>query len=1025
MADVKFIKLNSKGEFQKNESGDNLSFNKVTLSETSTAPLVLSSGAPKVVYLDADTVDGKHVDDSQTGSGYIWTAEKTKEYADNIAGGLDPKESVRLATTGVLTGASYSSSGGAGGTGQFTSAPTSVDNVSIAEGDRILVKDQSNAQQNGIYIVTATTTTWDRASDMDGAPGAEVSGGNYTFVEAGDDNANSGWVLQGDGVLTLNTDDLDWVQFTGTGSFSAGNGIAINGSVVSVDPGNGIDVSGGTVTITLDGATLALGVSGIKVNDLGIDTSQLAADAVDGTKIADDSIDSEHYVDGSIDTAHLAADAVDGTKIADNAIGNEHLGDDAVGVTEINWGTGAGQVSADDLPVGSTWEGTANDVDAALEELRDGLGSGDFFKTFTVDEDGQDDIVASGSDSTMNFTSSDDSLSITSNSGTNTINIDVAATAAGAGIDLTSGVLSLDLKANSGLEIVSEELAIELKTDGGILVDENGLYLELNSDNLEVDASNGLQLKTDGIDATHIDWGSTGDQINASDVPVDSAGTYGGVASNVQDALEETLYVNNTSGDYEAAADLDMNGNDIVGIGNSSLAFQDGSKIIAANFDTDGNIILEDEVDDTTLEWVAGVDDFVTFDVGTAGNQITTTVYANDGSDPLHTWRAYPGKKGAEPALKYQTTYRHGASGNGAGVIDLAGSDSGTRYLVTRIPDKTSGTYTFSGSIFMKSGGKSDSTIIDFGFDSKDDAHYGWMSPFIDIQINQGTLYVYEYNNKTPLSTVASAVTLDGSEHTFSITIDLTSKTVSVDIGGVTKVNAVSYSTVNQTLGSLTIAAMVSSKGTEASIAIDDLAFTGYTPSSAGYVQIKDGSINSGRVAADAIDATHINWGSTGDQVDSSYLPIGSGTTIGSVSGISGGGGDVQSYLEALDLEDYAKFTSGEAMSKGSVVALNSSGKVVRAKANTANDYQAIGILKAAVGAADVDAYVQVDRIFVFSSNTLSGIGSPGDPIYLNDGTFGGYTATEPTAVNTVVKKIGIKISDTALAIAWGPTVLN
>jgi hypothetical protein len=46
---------------------------------------------------------------------------------------------------------------------------------------------------------------------------------------------------------------------------------------------------------------------------------------VDGTKIADDAINSEHYTDGSIDLAHLSADCVDGTKIADDAIDSEHL----------------------------------------------------------------------------------------------------------------------------------------------------------------------------------------------------------------------------------------------------------------------------------------------------------------------------------------------------------------------------------------------------------------------------------------------------------------------------------------------------------------------------------------------------------------------------------------------------------------------------------------------------------------------------------------------------------------------------
>ena len=58
--------------------------------------------------------------------------------------------------------------------------------------------------------------------------------------------------------------------------------------------------------------------------DLNVTTAKIAADAVTGAKIADDAINSEHYVDGSVDLAHLSADCVDGTKIADDAINSEH-----------------------------------------------------------------------------------------------------------------------------------------------------------------------------------------------------------------------------------------------------------------------------------------------------------------------------------------------------------------------------------------------------------------------------------------------------------------------------------------------------------------------------------------------------------------------------------------------------------------------------------------------------------------------------------------------------------------------------
>jgi len=82
---------------------------------------------------------------------------------------------------------------------------------------------------------------------------------------------------------------------------------------------------------SVDGTKLAdNAVDSEHYTDGSIDTAHLANDAVDGTKIADNAIDSEHYTDGSIDTAHLANDAVDGTKLADNAVDSEHYTDGSI-----------------------------------------------------------------------------------------------------------------------------------------------------------------------------------------------------------------------------------------------------------------------------------------------------------------------------------------------------------------------------------------------------------------------------------------------------------------------------------------------------------------------------------------------------------------------------------------------------------------------------------------------------------------------------------------------------------------------
>ena len=94
--------------------------------------------------------------------------------------------------------------------------------------------------ENGIYTVTTAGATgaMERSSDQDGSPASEVSGGNYTFVENGTVLANTGWVLQGDGILTLNTDPISWVQFSESSDFSAGPGLELVGSQFNLDIDN-------------------------------------------------------------------------------------------------------------------------------------------------------------------------------------------------------------------------------------------------------------------------------------------------------------------------------------------------------------------------------------------------------------------------------------------------------------------------------------------------------------------------------------------------------------------------------------------------------------------------------------------------------------------------------------------------------------------------------------------------------------------------------------------------------------------
>lgn len=165
----------------------------------------------------------------------------TKAYVDAVKQALDIKDSARVATTGAET---YTISGGA--VTQITG--TSIDGVSLAINDRILIKNApastgagagagtTNTTQpaNGIYVVTGNTTnlTVQRAIDADVS--ADVTAGMFVFVAEGTANADNGYVLTTNDAITLNTTGLTFTQFSGAGQISAGAGLTKTGNTIDV-----------------------------------------------------------------------------------------------------------------------------------------------------------------------------------------------------------------------------------------------------------------------------------------------------------------------------------------------------------------------------------------------------------------------------------------------------------------------------------------------------------------------------------------------------------------------------------------------------------------------------------------------------------------------------------------------------------------------------------------------------------------------------------------------------------------------
>jgi hypothetical protein len=161
------------------------------------------------------------------------TDAATKNYVDSAAQGIDWKASVRAATTAAVTLASDLENG------------DTLDGVTLATGDRVLVKNQSTGSENGIYVVKASGAP-DRSTDADA--GSELTSNFAVFVEEGTVNADQGYTLTNNGSITIGTTALTFTQFTGLGQIVAGTGLDKTGNTLDID--STVTTNDGTQTLT-------------------------------------------------------------------------------------------------------------------------------------------------------------------------------------------------------------------------------------------------------------------------------------------------------------------------------------------------------------------------------------------------------------------------------------------------------------------------------------------------------------------------------------------------------------------------------------------------------------------------------------------------------------------------------------------------------------------------------------------------------------------------------------------------------
>lgn len=203
----------------------------------------------------------------------------TKQYVDNAASGINVHQAVRAATTGPLTATYNNGTAGVGATLTGTGSLPLIDTVSLVATNRVLVKNQSNATENGIYEVTTVSPNWvlTRTSDFDNSPAGEIVAGDSTFVQEGS-QATTQWVMITAGTITVGTSNIVFTQFGGPGTYTGGTGINVSGTVISntgvtsLTAGTNVSLSAstGNVTISVTGsipaantaANIAGGVTG-------------------------------------------------------------------------------------------------------------------------------------------------------------------------------------------------------------------------------------------------------------------------------------------------------------------------------------------------------------------------------------------------------------------------------------------------------------------------------------------------------------------------------------------------------------------------------------------------------------------------------------------------------------------------------------------------------------------------------------------------------------------------------------------
>jgi hypothetical protein len=240
--------------FNPNQSGLNITSS--TINSTTIGATTPSTG----VFTNIGTTTGTI---TTTPSGNTDIANKF--YVDTVAQGLGPKAACAVATTANIT----------------LSGLQTIDTYTTVAGDRVLVKNQSSSQFNGIYIVSAST--WARSTDMD--VWSEVPGAYTVILNGG--QANTGWVCTATATGTIDVTAMPWVQFSAASTYFAGTGLTLSSNTFSITNTGVTAASYGSSSQSLSATVNAQGqLTSLSAQSIAIAANQITSGTIDTARIS-------------------------------------------------------------------------------------------------------------------------------------------------------------------------------------------------------------------------------------------------------------------------------------------------------------------------------------------------------------------------------------------------------------------------------------------------------------------------------------------------------------------------------------------------------------------------------------------------------------------------------------------------------------------------------------------------------------------------------------------------------------------